>query len=86
MLTLTHLITYILEGAAIAVIIYFLGRRKINWIEAVGLALTVSVSFIILDLFAPTIGLGARQGTGFGLGLQQVGYGNPQQNVQILEN
>ena len=42
--------------------------------EVLYIAITAAATFMVLDLFAPSVGAGARQGTGFGVGLNQVGW------------
>ena len=75
MLTLGNLIIYFFEGLAVSAALYLLARRQLRMAEMVIMALSISVTFMILDLFAPGIATGARQGTGFGLGFRQVAGG-----------
>jgi hypothetical protein len=77
MFTLAGIIVHLLEGAAVTGAIYLVTRRALAVREVVTLILTISVTFMILDMFAPAIGVGARQGSGFGLGFMQfAGDGN----------
>lgn len=69
------LIKYLLEGLAVAAAAYLIPRKKVTITEVVLIALTAAAVFAILDQFAPLVAVGARQGTGFGIGLQQVGWG-----------
>ena len=41
-------------------------------------SLTAAAVFAVLDQFTPDIGLAARQGSGFGIGMNQVGWGEKQ--------
>jgi len=77
MVTLTGTIVHLLEGVAVTGAIYLVTKRSLDMREIVTLILTITVTFMVLDLFAPAIGVGARQGSGFGLGFMQVaGDGN----------
>jgi hypothetical protein len=74
MLTLNDLIKYVIEGFAVSVSAYLIAGQKSDMKEIVMLGLTAAVTFLVLDLFTPGIGSGARQGAGFGLGINQVGF------------
>lgn len=74
---LTRLIKYLIEGGAVALAAYFIPRRPMDLPDIAKLAVTAAAVFAILDLFAPTIALSARQGTGFGIGATQVGFTIP---------
>jgi hypothetical protein len=77
MLTMSQIIVHFLEGAAVTGAIYLVTKRSLELREVSTLVLTITVTFMVLDLFAPTIGAGARQGSGFGLGFAQIaGDGN----------
>lgn len=71
------LIKYLLEGLAVAIAAFYIPRRSVDLKEIALIALTAAAVFSILDQFSPPIGSGARQGAGFGIGLNQVGFGNP---------
>jgi len=73
MLSLAKIILYLFEGAAVTVAIYLITKKQLQAAELFTLALSIGVTFMILDLFAPSIAAGARQGAGFGLGWGQVG-------------
>jgi hypothetical protein len=64
---------YLLEGIAVTIAIYLIAKKSLSVRELLTLGATIGVTFMILDLFAPSVSSGARQGTGFGLGFQQVG-------------
>ena len=71
---LSRLIKYLVEGGAVAVAAYFIPRRKMDLQEVAMIALTAAAVFAILDLYAPGVAMGARQGAGFGIGAAQVGF------------
>lgn len=76
MFDLPSLIKYILEGISVGVamlLIVFYSKRKIDYINILIVALTASAMFAILDQFSPVIADGARRGSGFAVGFQQVG-------------
>jgi hypothetical protein len=64
------LIKYLLEGAAVAFAAFYIPRRNINIKEVLMIALAAAATFALLDVFAPTVSYGARQGSGFGIGYQ----------------
>jgi hypothetical protein len=68
-------IKYLVEGAAVAVAAYLIPRKGMKWQEILMIALTAAAVFSILDLFAPVVGMTARQGAGFGIGATMVGFG-----------
>lgn len=72
MISLGNIVIYLMEGLAITGAIYLISGRLLPPAELVTLALSISVTFMILDLFAPGVASGARQGSGFGLGFRQV--------------
>lgn len=72
MLTFSNLLFRVIEALAITVAIYLVTRRTLQWSEMAMLVITITITFMVLDLFAPRVGVGARQGSGFGLGFMQV--------------
>ena len=68
------LFKYVLEGLAVAVAAFFIPQRKVDVTEIVMIGLTAAAVFAVLDQFSPTVGASARQGAGFGIGLNQVGW------------
>lgn len=75
MFTIAGILIRLLEGLAITAAIYLIAKKSLDYREIFTLVLTISVTFMILDLFAPNVAIGARQGSGFGLGFSQVaGY------------
>jgi hypothetical protein len=71
---MTRAIKYFLEGLAVAVAMVIIPRKSPNWEEIFVVGLVAAVVFAILDLFSPSVGLTARQGAGFGLGANLVGF------------
>jgi hypothetical protein len=75
-----QVLKYVLEGLAVGIAAYLISGiskkgRSLSFSEIAAIALTASATFVVLDLFAPTISISARQGSGFGLGAQTVGFG-----------
>src|SRR3990167_4340119 len=68
-----NLIKYLLEGLAVAVAAFYIPRRKADLQEIAMIGLTAAAVFLVLDSFSPAVAAGARQGSGFGIGLQTVG-------------
>jgi hypothetical protein len=72
-----RLIKYLIEGLAVALAAYLITMKskKMSASELALLGLTAGAVFAILDLFAPSVAVGTRQGAGFGLGAGLVGFG-----------
>lgn len=81
------LFKYLFEGLAVGVSAWLIPVSKIAYMDIILIALTAAAVFAILDQFSPQVANGARQGTGFALGVQQVGFGggSPESN-QTGEN
>lgn len=71
---LTLLLKYIIEGGAVALAAHLVAGKTMKGMELLTLALTAAATFAVLDFFAPAVGSSARQGTGFAIGAQQVGW------------
>lgn len=63
------------EGFAVAIAAYIIPYRKLDISNIIVLGLSATAVFVVLDMFAPLISPSARQGAGFGLGLNQIGWG-----------
>lgn len=70
----TRVVKYLLEGLAVAIAMVIIPRRVPSLEEIVSVSVVAAVVFAILDLLAPSVGLTARQGAGFGLGANLVGF------------
>lgn len=71
---LTRLVKYILEGLMVGVVAYLLPKSKLQLNEILLIGLTAACVFSILDLLAPAISAGARQGVGLGAGFKLVQF------------
>lgn len=72
---MTRLIKYAIEGLAVAIAAYYIPSKGKMSIGEVGMiALSALATFAILDIYAPAIGAGAKQGAGFGIGANFVGF------------
>lgn len=71
---LTRLIKYMLEGLAVAIVAYILPKSKLQPSEIMFIALSAACVFSILDLLAPAMSNGARQGVGLGAGFNLIGF------------
>ena len=77
-----RLVKYLVEGLAVGVVGMALVLRKkkgnVNFNlqarEVSVMAVTAAAVFAILDMYAPSISSSARQGAGFGLGANLVGF------------
>lgn len=72
--SLALLLKYSLEGFAVALVAFYLPKNKLPLREVVMIGLSAGLSFLLLDVFAPRVGSGARTGAGFGIGAPLVGY------------
>ncbi len=68
-----NLLKYLVEGLAVAVAMAFVSQ-KIIFKQIVTVALVAMAMFAVLDFFTPGIAVTARQGAGFGLGANLVGF------------
>jgi hypothetical protein len=71
---ITRIVKYLVEGLAVAIAAIIIPQKKLNRGEIGALALLAAAVFAVLDLLAPTVGLTARQGAGFGIGAKLVGF------------
>ncbi len=67
-------VKYLVEGGAVAVAAYYIPKKKMNVEEILMIAITAAATFALLDMYAPSIGSAARQGTGFGIGANMTGF------------
>ena len=59
---------------AVATAAIFIPKKSLPLEEIASLALVAAAVFALLDVLAPSIGVTARQGAGFGLGANLVGF------------
>jgi hypothetical protein len=69
-----RVVKYLVEGLFVAVAAIFVPRRTLPWDEIVTLGVVAAAVFAILDVVSPSIGATARQGAGFGIGANLVGF------------
>ena len=67
-------VKYLIEGACVAVAAFYIPGKKLKIEEILLLSITAAATFAILDMYAPSIGASTRQGTGFGIGANLVGF------------
>ena len=56
------------------IVAIFIPKKSLPLKEVVALGITAAVVFAILDLVSPSISFTARQGAGFGIGANLVGF------------
>jgi hypothetical protein len=61
---------YVFEALGIAFVARYIIGQKTNFREILMMTATITSILIVLDIFAPAVGLSTRQGAGFSLGLQ----------------
>jgi glycerate kinase len=69
-----RIIKYLIEGLVIAAAAIFIPKKALPMDEIATLAVVAAVVFAILDAVSPSVGVTARQGAGFGLGANLVGF------------
>ena len=72
---------YVCEGLMVAIAAFVFPRKKMNPDEVLMIAAVASATFAILDMYAPSIGVTARQGAGFGIGASLVDF--PSKSVRF---
>jgi hypothetical protein len=71
---INRIIKYLIEGLVIAAAAIFIPKKALPFDEVATLAVLAAVVFAILDAVSPSVGVTARQGAGFGLGANLVGF------------
>jgi hypothetical protein len=61
-------IKYIVEGIIVALAAYVIPKKSLSVEEVVVIALTAAATFSVLDVFIPSMGMGARQGASLAIG------------------
>ena len=67
-------VKYLVEGLAVAVVAYYVPRKVMSLQEIATIAVTAAATFAVLDMWAPSVSSAARQGAGFGVGANLVGF------------
>jgi ABC-type Co2+ transport system permease subunit len=71
---LNRVIKYLVEGLFVAMAALFIPRHRLPIDEILTLGVVAAAIFAILDVVSPSIGATARQGAGFGIGANLVGF------------
>jgi hypothetical protein len=71
---INRIIKYLIEGLVIAAAAIFIPKRALPMDEVATLAVLAAVVFAMLDAVSPSVAVTARQGAGFGLGANLVGF------------
>ena len=72
---LTSVLKYLIEGLVVAfVALLVLNPKKPNFGEILTIGTAAFATFAVLDTFTPSMAVTARQGAGFGLGANLVGF------------
>jgi hypothetical protein len=66
-------VKYLVEGAAVALAARYIPSEKIDLKEVAMIAFTAACVFAILDMYAPSVSVAARNGAGFAIGSSTVG-------------
>lgn len=73
---LIRIFKYMFEGIIVAFAAFFIPGKRLSVLEVMVIGIVAAATFSMLDLFAPSIGAAARQGAGFGIGANVVGFPN----------
>ena len=71
---LIRALKYLVEGLVVAFAAFYLPGRRPEMEEVIVIGLIAAATFSLLDLVAPAIGQSVRQGAGFGLGMNLIGF------------
>jgi hypothetical protein len=71
---LKRVFKYLIEGFMVALACYAIPKRSLDWDDILFIAITAAMTFSILDVFIPSMGVSARNGAGLGIGLNLVGF------------
>ena len=71
---LKRAIKYLVEGLMVAIAAFAIPKKRLEMDEVALIALTAAATFSILDTYAPSIGVSASSGAGFGIGANLVGF------------
>lgn len=81
------LVKYILEGLAVAFVSHYVSGGNLSTQEILVLGMTAAVTFMVLDWFAPSVAIGARQGSGFAIGRKLVeGYEDGDVSTRVAQS
>ena len=70
-----RLIKYLLEGLSVGLVAWAVAKPKLESLQQITIiALTAAAVFSVLDLLAPAVSAGARQGAGLGAGFKLMGF------------
>lgn len=67
---LRNFFKYLIEGVGVAVAAFLISGQRYGLQEVGLIGLSAAVTLMLLDTYAPGVAAGARQGTGYSLGLQ----------------
>lgn len=81
------ILKYLLEGLGIAFVTKYMIGKSASPKQLLLITLSITLTFLILDQFAPSVATGARQGVGLGTGLSIVQFGSGDENsVEGMES
>ena len=69
------LMKYLIHGLVIVGLAFGLGKGRRDLNNLLMMAVGSAVSFLLLDMFSPTVGVSARKGAGLAMGMEMVGGG-----------
>jgi hypothetical protein len=67
---LKRITKYLIEGVIVAIVARWISSHKLTLQEIATIALTASATFILLDVYSPSVSAGYRQGVGLILGIK----------------
>ena len=69
-----RVVKYIIEGFIVSLAAFAIPKQTLNLEEIFLIAAVAAMTFSILDVFIPSMGISARNGAGLGIGMNLVGF------------
>jgi hypothetical protein len=69
-----RLLKYLIEGFIVSLAAFAIPKQTLNLEEIFLIAAVAAMTFSILDVFIPSMGVNARTGAGLGIGMNLVGF------------
>ncbi len=71
---LTRIVKYLIEGVAVALACALIPKKPLPMGEVATVAVLAAAVFAVLDVLAPGMGVGARNGASMGIGFRMAGF------------
>ncbi len=71
---LTRIVKYLIEGVAVALACALIPKKPLPMGEVATVAVLAAAVFAVLDVLAPSMSIGARNGASMGIGFRLAGF------------